>query len=151
MVSDHRFTNLEELVVTVAANLRIETGLEPSALSLVSGLELLPRSDQIRSDLIMTYWAEMQAEESVQSDTLIKIREIGSQIKFDGLYEEITPVIAYVLSVAMIYTDSEGANKFVVTNARKYITDSELLKRLERLLDGERLSLSELSIELDER
>lgn len=148
LVSEYRFKGLEELVLSIAANLRENIDLDSSTTSLVSGLQLLPESDKIRSDLIVTLWATMQAEGSMIDDKLVKIQEIGSGIQFNNLDKGIAPAIAYILSVAMIYTEFEGTNNFINTTAKTHLTDPELLGRLNRLINGERLTISELSIDL---
>ncbi|CAN5819987.1 hypothetical protein BH20ACI4_BH20ACI4_17790 [soil metagenome] len=106
------FTDPEKMILDVAANIRIKNGNNVSRIVLNSGLDLIPFSSKIRSDLICDNWAVMSEygiENQLLEQLLEQIIELSSETYLESILPDAKEIICYYGFCAMVL-NNESVN-----------------------------------------
>lgn len=101
-----RFNDPEQLILDVAASLRLKNGNNLSRIALKTGLQLIPFSSKIRSDLVCDTWAVISENESVNY-LLEEVVDLASETYLENLLPDAKEVVCYYGFCAMVLLSSD--------------------------------------------
>jgi hypothetical protein len=134
---------LEILVLDVAAHLRENYGTYSANAALKTGHQILPRSQKILSDITMCLWRD--AVDNNSEAALNDIAQIGPTIDLTEIDTAVAPSLVYAVYAALHHREMiNRANAYYTVAVSRYIPKGTLRNRIERLRQGEELSLAEL-------
>ncbi|HMS42794.1 MAG TPA: hypothetical protein PKE69_21370 [Pyrinomonadaceae bacterium] len=98
------FKDPEQLILDVAASVRVKNGNTLSRIVLKTGLNLIPFSSKIRSDLVCDTWAVISENES-HSYLFDEIIELASETYLESLLPDAKEVVCYYKLCAMVLSE----------------------------------------------
>jgi len=139
-----RFDSLEEMVLVLSGKIRRDNGRLPALKILISGCRLLPRSAEIRSELILDVWALVEASEKVDRQSAFQlIINLHEGIDFERLNEQVFDILDYIHFVALSYLgDYQKRNWLFWRVIAKRIRHKGLKHRMIRLLNCRPIELT---------
>ena len=138
------FESLEGMLLSLGSKVREQNGRLPAIKILMAGHRLLPRSANLRSELIMDIWALVEATSQVdQQSAFGLIRHLYDGIEFETLDEQIFDILDYINFVALSYLgDYQKRNWLFWRVIAKRIRHKELKHQMIRLLNCRPVALT---------
>ena len=134
-----RFKDGEETVLNTAANVRDSHGSQVSAKILRSGVQLLPHSSKIRSDLTTDLWRIAGATQDMgeRQSALVEIVEICSNIDLASVHPQAAEAVAYEAFCAAKLSEREReAARFLEEYVFQYVSNRTLKQSIYRVLES---------------
>ena len=147
LADGYQFPSPEEMVLSVAYDVREKNGVEASRIMLETGNTLYPQSSQIKNDLICDLWM-LATGTDADMKLLNEIDLLFPQIILDELHPGAKEVICYyALCSLLVQKKFQRVNSFVKNFIEPNIVTLSLRKRIEELLkQPDNLVLGELRI-----
>ena len=131
------FESLELMVLVHAVRVREAHGHLPAMKMLMTGHHLLPRSSEIRSDLILDLWALVESVDAIDRDSAFSlIRGLYDGIRFQHLKEDVVDQLDYANFVALSHLgDHQRRNVLFWRVIAKRVRHQGLKHRMIKLLN----------------
>lgn len=129
-----RYENREEMVLTVAAQVREELGDVTSRIILEVGNVLIPQSSKIKSDLVFDLWDVICKSDG--NDTLLTaVVNLVLQIDFSEIKSSAKEVVCFYGLCALVFlNDMDGFERYSQAGIAANVTNTNLLEAMENLL-----------------
>ena len=134
-----KFHDLESLILSVAANARSKNGHAVSYTMLLTGVELLPKSSHIKSDLICDTWEILAGEHEIEfyEEGLHKIIDLIHQINMDEVLPQAREMIAYFgFTALMILGLEDKVDAYLHHFIYPYVENMQLKIRIKDMLEN---------------
>ncbi len=141
--------DFEELILNVACNIREANGSSPSRVVLESGLDIVPESSKIKSDLIMDLWELALAHSSFEKRNacLTEIVKLVRKVSFPEVLSRATEVISYYgLCSIVLLGEKEDVNEYLHSVVFPNLSDPLLKDKVKSLLECKAPNISDLKI-----
>ncbi len=133
------FKNGEGAILNIAANVRESDGSQMSSRILRSGVQLLPRSSMIRSDLTTDLWtvaAEAQDANERQS-TLLEIVETCAHIDLEAVHPQAAQAVAYMAyCAARLVRKEREAERFLEEYVYPFVSNRRLKQSILKVVES---------------
>jgi hypothetical protein len=131
------FKDPEQLILDVAANMRVKNGNNLSRIVLKTGLTLVPFSSRIRSDLVCDTWSVISENEENNYYLLNEIIELASETYLETLLPDAKEVVCYYRLCAMVLSEESVEDiemylkEFIYPNVKLQILKVKIKELLE--------------------
>lgn len=134
---DSGFESLELMTLVHAMRVREGNGQLPAMKMLMTAHQLLRRSTEIRSDLILDLWSLVERVEEIdRGSAFAMIRDLYDGIRFEALQEDVTDQLDYANFVALSYLgDYQRRNWLFWRVIAKRVRHKQLKHRMIHLLN----------------
>jgi hypothetical protein len=131
------FASLELMALVHATQVREQSGHLPALKMLMTAHQLLKRSTEIRSDLVLDLWALVENVEDLDRESaFVLIRQLYDGIRFEALREDVTDQLDYANFVALSYLgDYQRRNWLFWRTISKRVRHKHLKYRMIHLLN----------------
>lgn len=149
LARDLKMPDVETLILTAGANVRQEFGSAVSAIMLTNGLQILPRSNKLRSDCVVDSWvAAEECDDRNHIKILQSIVSLLREVDFTSLAPPFRKCLSYIATVGFLETDPDMEAAFV----QQHFSDEDIdwipkeKKQIAAYRNSKQFSWSALSI-----
>jgi len=127
------YSSIEECIGVVAATLKAKSGYLPSYRVLKTGVELVPESSKLKSDLVMNIWLGLVETGQLQDEEkhFSEIIKYYLGIRFEDIDSRFVEYLVYAYFISLWYFKrNTEKRKFLLSYGNKYVKSLEIMNKM---------------------